>query len=311
MDGTGKNIMNIGSFLSFSFFYRMKVKKKLCFVFFPKALFSVKKRLSLFSLKVLSFSFLVSTIKAYELLTQSLKVLCFFCLFLSPLAHAVKISFPDEELATESVLPLVDSPEKVLNRNINLKWRVEVNVSLGVGLDEPFYFSLYPMGHLSFHLTEVHSISLLGIYYPPFLSSTGSKLKEGAGLKKTFDAAKAPYPQMSAFLNYQYSPFYGKVSLSKALNLNLSIYGFTGLGLVVSNQNDRFPAVNFGIGQKLYVTKWLELRADIGFYAYYGPAVAKLDLGDSVQSLSYGNLQPDQKKVNLNILSSIGVSFLL
>ena len=305
--------MHTGSFLSSSFFYRMKAQKKFCFVFFARALFSVKKRLSLLSLKVLSLSFLIPAIKAYELLTQSLKALCFFWLLLSPLAHAVKISFPDEELATESVLPLVDSSEMVLNRNVNLKWRFEVNASLGVGLDEPFYFSLYPMGSLSFHLAEAHSISLLGIYYPPLLSPTGNRLKEGAGLSnnKTFDAAKAPYPQMSAFLNYQYSPFYGKVSLSKALNLNLSIYGFTGLGLVVSNQNDRFPAVNFGIGQKLYVTKWLGLRADLGFYGYYGPAAAKLNLGDSVQNVKYESLQSDQKKVNLNILSSIGVSFLL
>ena len=325
--------MNIGSSLSSSFFYRMKAQKKFCFVFFARALFSVKKRLSLLSLKVLCLSFLSSIIRVYELLTQSLKVLClsflssiirvyelltqslkvlcFFCLLLSPAAHAVKISFPDEELATESVLPLADSPEKVLNRNINLKWKVEVNVSSGVGLDEPFYFPLYPMGSLSFHFSEVHSISLLGIYYRPDLSSTGNSLKEGTDIDKTFDAKKAPYPQMSAFLNYQYSPFYGKVSLSKALNLNLSIYGFTGLGLVISNQNDRFPAVNFGIGQKLYITKWLGLRADIAFYGYYGPAVEKLDLGDSVKSVSYGKLQPDQKKVNLNILSIIGVSFLL
>ena len=312
MDGIGKNIMNTGYFLSSSFFYRMKVQKKLCLAFFAGTLFPVKKRLNLFYLKVLSLNFLIFTIKTYDFLTQSLKTLCFFSLFLSPLAHAVKISFPDEELATESVLPLVDNSEVVLNRNINLKWRVEVNASLGVGLDEPFYFFLYPMGSLSFHLTEVHSISLLGIYYRSSLSRAGKRLKKGVGeKKKIFDAIKAPHPQMSAFLNYQYSPFYGKVSLSKALNLNLSIHGFIGLGLVVSNQNDRFPAVNFGIGQKLYVTKWLGLRVDLGFYGYYGPAVAKFNLGNSAKNVKYESLQSDQKKVNLNILSSIGVSFLL
>lgn len=278
--------MNIGSFLSSSFFYSLKALRGFCF----------------------AFSF-----KAYKLLTQKIKLLSLFCFFFSPLAQAVKVSFPDEELATESVLPRVDTPNMVLNRNINLKKRVELNLNFGFGLDEPFYFPYYPIGQLSFHLTEAHSVSLLGIYYPPFLSSTGNRLKEGAGLSnnKSFDAQKAPYPQMSAFLNYQYSPFYGKISLSKILNLNLSIYGFTGLGLVVSSQSDRFPAANIGLGQKLYITKWLGVRADFAFYGYYGPATAKLNLGSEAQSVKYSELQSDQKEVNLNILASFGAIFLL
>jgi len=252
--------------------------------------------------------------RSHKFLALALWLICLFGLLsLSPLAQALKISFPDEELATESVLPQVDVPTMVLNRHISLKSRFEINTSLGLGLDEPFYFPFYPTGQLSFHLTEVHSISLLGIYYLPLLSSTGKQLKQGVGLSnnRAFDPSKAPYPQMSAFINYQYSPFYGKISLSKALNLNLSIYGFTGLCLVVSNQNDRFPSANFGIGQKLYITKWLGLRGDLAFYGYYGPALAKLDLGTSVRGLKYSELSSDQKRLNLNILASLGVIFLL
>lgn len=250
--------------------------------------------------------------RPHKFLALTVRLICLFGLLsLSPLAQALKISFPDEELATESVLPQVDVPTMVLNRHISLKSRFEITTSLGLGLDEPFYFPFYPTGQLSFHLTEVHSISLLGIYYLPLLSSTGNQLKQGVGIEGTFDPSKAPYPQMSAFINYQYSPFYGKISLSKALNLNLSIYGFTGLGLVVSNQNDRFPSANIGIGQKLYITKQLGLRGDLAFYGYYGPALAKLDLGPSVRSLKYSELSSEQKRINLNILASLGVIFLL
>ena len=234
------------------------------------------------------------------------KVLSFVSLFCSPFfAQAVKISFPDEELATESVLPMVDVPSMILNRNISLKYRFELNVSFGFGLDEPFYFPYYGMGLLSFHISEVHSISLSGVYYPPGLSSAGKRLQKDYD----FDPSKAPYPQMSAFLNYQYSPFYGKISLSKKLNLNLSIYGFTGLGVMVSNQNDRFPAVNLGLGQKLYFTRWFGLRGDLGVHGYYGPAVAKLDL--SSKNLKFSELQSHQKRVNVNVLASLGMIFLL
>ena len=242
-----------------------------------------------------------------------LKAGLLFIILFSPAVQAVKIYFPDEELATESVLPHVDTSGVVLNRNITLKWRVELDLNLGVGLDEPFYNPVYPKAQLSINITEVHSFSLLGIYYFPSLSSAGSRLKQGQGLSdgKTFDPGKAPYPQMSAFLNYRYMPFYGKISLSKPLNLNLSIYAFAGAGVVVSNQNDRFPAFNLGIGQNLYFTKWLGLRSDLSFYAYYGPAIARLKLGSSDNNKKYSELQAHQKGLNSNIVANIGVIFLL
>ena len=279
------------------------------FLFRLKALGMLSIAMSFVSLFVVVLSQPVSVFRKF--FRARFKLLVFLCLFCSPLAQAVKISFPDEELATESVLPMVDVPSMILNRNISLKYRFELNASFGFGLDEPFYFPYYGMGLLSFHISEVHSISLSGVYYPPRLSSAGKRLQAGEGLKegRTFDPSKAPYPQMSAFLNYQYSPFYGKISLSKKLNLNLSIYGFTGLGVVVSNQNDRFPAVNLGLGQKLYFTRWFGLRGDLGVHGYYGPAVAKLDL--SAKNLKFPELQSHQKGVNVNVLASLGLIILL
>ena len=237
----------------------------------------------------------------------------FLVMLFSPAVQAVKIYFPDEELATESVLPNVDIPAVVLNRNITLKWRLELDLNFGWGLDEPFYNPNYPNAQLTINITEVHSVSLLGIYYFPSLSSAGRSLKQGKGLSdgKTFDPSKAPYPQMSAFLNYRYRPLYGKISLSKVLNLNLSIYAFVGPGVIVSNQNDRFPAFNLGIGQNLYLTKWLGLRSDLGVQAYYGPSTALLDLGDSVRNVRYSDLQADQKGLNSTIIFNFGLIFLL
>ncbi|MBC6415903.1 MAG: hypothetical protein GDA46_05885 [Bdellovibrionales bacterium] len=228
----------------------------------------------------------------------------------SPSVQAFKIYFPDEELATESVLPNVDIPGMVLNRNINLRWKVELNVSLGISLDEPFYFKFYPKGQIALNITEFHAVSLSGVSYLPFLSSAGRALKKGEGLGgKVFDVTKAPSPSMNVFLNYRYTPFYGKISLSKAINLNLSIYTFSGLGFIVSKNNDRFPAFNIGIGQKIYINKWLGIKGDLSFYGYYGPAIALLDL--SSKELKYGELEGRQKRLNYNILSEIGLIFIL
>ena len=238
--------------------------------------------------------------------------------------QALKIRFPDEELASESVLPLMDKPKMILNRNISLKYRVELGAGMGFGLDEPFYFPFYGTGHVAFHITEIHAVSLVGTYFPPFLSSRSRELKEKGVLVKdkddqgaeqerrvTLDPTKAPYPQMVAFLNYQYTPYYGKISLAKNWVLNLSIYGFVGPGLLIFHTNDQIPAFNLGIGQKLYINKWLGIRADLGVYGYYGPAVAKIPLGRETGNLSYSQITKEQKRPIVNFLINVGVIFLI
>ena len=84
--------------------------------------------------------------------------------FYSLSASALKIRFPDEELAKESVLPLVEPHNVVLNRNVYLKRRVEAGVGLQFALGEPFYFPNYPAFSLGFHFAEVHSFHLLAMF---------------------------------------------------------------------------------------------------------------------------------------------------
>lgn len=246
-----------------------------------------------------------------HLLNQRKSLLFLFILFCYQ-AQAVKVEFPDEELASESVLPMVETPGMILNRNVTLKSRFEINSGVSWGLGEPFYYPIYPMAQLSFHFTEIHSLSVTGLYYFPILSSAGRQLREGKGLQdKTFDASKSPYPQYSLFLNYQYTPFYGKISLAKNFVLNLSIYGFAGGGMVVSNQNDYLPSANLGIGQKFYFNKWLGLRGDLAVYGYYGPAVARLNLGSDSGAVRYQGLSSNQKRINFNITAGLGLIFIL
>lgn len=245
----------------------------------------------------------------------NLKFLLLCSLFAwSFVCYSVKIRFPDEELASESVLPLFESQKIVLDRKISLKHRLEVGGAVSFGLDEPFYFSIYGTGLASFYFTEEHSVNLIGTYFPPAYSGASEALKEGRGLKpagKTFDVHKAPYPQMMAYLNYQYVPCYGKISLTKKGVMNLSIYVYGGPGVVVFNDSAKILAGNFGIGQKLYLNKWLALRGDIGFYGYRGPAPARIDLGTSTQSLQYNQVKPEHKRFIFNLMANIGVVFLI
>ncbi len=242
------------------------------------------------------------------------KILIVFLLFYTFPAFAFKVRFPDEELAKESVLPLIKPSRVVLNRNVSLKYKVELGVGAGFGLGEPFFFPAYATGLFAFHLTEAHAISVTGTFFPPLKSKTGDKLSGGVGLKAghTFDPQKAPYPAIMAFLNYQYTPFYGKISLSKSWVMNLSIYGFAGPGVIVFHtENNRALVGNFGIGQKFYFNRWFGIRGDLGFYGYYGPAIVKLDLSSNVNRVKWNEITPDNKRLILNVIANVGLVFLI
>ena len=240
-------------------------------------------------------------------------IIIFAILFFAFSSSAIKIRFPSEELASETVLPIFQPKRMVLDRRVTLKKRVEIGATLSIGLDEPFYFPFYGTGLLSFYFSELHGVSVTGTYFYPKKSGASEALSRGEGLKAgaRFDVFKAPYPQMMNFLNYQFNPFYGKISLSKILDLNLSIYTYAGPGLIVFNDGNMVPAANIGIGQKLYFNKWVALRGDFGAYGYYGPAVARIPLGSNVREIAYIDIQDVQKSPIVRFVASIGLVVLL
>src|SRR4051812_14644000 len=89
-------------------------------------------------------------------------ILLFATLTLAPLAHAVDIQFPEEELARESVYPVFDNPTAVKRRNVSLEKRIEVGLyggwSLNDALNEPLTGGLM----LTYHFSEIHAFQVQG-----------------------------------------------------------------------------------------------------------------------------------------------------
>lgn len=251
-----------------------------------------------------------------------------FLAFFSFSAHSLKIRFPDEELAAETVLPIFDPVRMVLNRNVNLKFRFEAGGGMTFGLDEPFRFPFYPTAFLSFHLSDIHGINLTGSWLPPYYSRTGDRLRregvcrtdQDCSAFKLFDVHRVPYPHIMGFLNYIYTPFYGKISLTKNFVMNMSIYGFLGPGLIVFHENSRTLAFNIGIGQRFYLSRYFALRTDVGFYGYYGPDPSRIksffklvspgELGQKMKG-DFISYQQVHKSIWLHLTASLGVVILL
>ena len=235
----------------------------------------------------------------------------FFLLIFCFASEAIKIRFPDEDLAKESVLPVFDPMYMVVNRNVSLKNRVELGLSAQFGLDQAFYSQYHASGLIAFYFSEVHGIALSTTYFYPGYSGGGLVLAQGKGLtNQTFDARKVPYPHLMSFLNYQYTPYYGKISLTKKFTMNLSIYGFLGPGTIFFSEKTMRPAFNLGFGQKLYFANWIAIRGDVGAYAYYGPRPELLDL--SKGSFSFDDIRREGKeRISIYLVTSLGLVFLI
>ncbi|MBX7231196.1 MAG: outer membrane beta-barrel domain-containing protein [Bdellovibrionales bacterium] len=194
-------------------------------------------------------------------------------------AQAEVIEFPEEELASETVLPVFDKVRSVLNRNVQTTGHFEVGGGGGLSLNEPFYNPYHFTGLATYHFTDQHAVNLVGTFYMSGLNSYGEQLKKGEGLRggQTFDPSKAPTPQWMVLGSYQFTAYYGKLSLSKQNIMNIALFGMVGAGVIQTGGISN-PVLNLGLGQNFYFTPRLAARFDLRLLVYSGPDATTVQL---------------------------------
>ena len=217
---------------------------------------------------------------------------CILFLVILPLyTHSVTIKFPEKELPSEYALPYFEKHRAVLNRNVSLTNRFIFSGSYAFRADEPFFFKHSVQGSVAFYWNESHGIGISTVFFPFFVDSAnrlvlnniGAHLRdEGIPQEGTsqvlshFDSGQAPAPFFGVFVNYQFSPLYGKLSLGKKLAVNFSLYSFWGLGIMNMKQQgsvaplEMMPAAHFGLGQRFYFNRWISLDGGADFLVYKG-----------------------------------------
>ena len=249
------------------------------------------------------------------------------CLLFSTFLPAAVIQFPEKELASEYVFPIFKNPQAVLNRNVTLHQRFEIKFSGMLRTDEPFYFPFSASTNLSFYWNESHGIGISGLFFIPGLNSRGKDLKApGRGIKDSddpnkvasyFDASLAPSPFLGGFLNYQFSPLYGKISITKTTVFNFALYSFLGLGGVAlkhgSGPLQVIPASHFGLGQKVYFGSYFALDIGIDFLVYRGanPVSRKLRWKPNENRPARPAYKSFEKDIFLRFLARAGIVILL
>lgn len=169
------------------------------------------------------------------------------------------VKFPEEELATESVLPKFDFPDSVRNRNVITANKFEMGAYLGWNTTEPILNQGKYGLNVGYHWSETSSLILNYTLYLPGLNTTYTD-----GLDQTYnlDFGRSPKIKSSSYLNYEWKIYYGKISVTKQGVINVSVYPILGAGMTAYEHKNYF-GVNGGIGQKFYFTKSFALRADI------------------------------------------------
>lgn len=175
------------------------------------------------------------------------------------------VEVPMDELAKESVYPVFDHPQSVKNRNVQTQNRIDAGVFGGFALTEPIY-STTKMGFaINYHLNELHSVGFL------FSQNSNGLSKDGEELKNlNLDFNRAPKPQNTFLLDYNFKPYYGKLSISKSAVYNTTIYGSAAVG-AVKYEHKSYPAVAFGLGERFYFTNKLSLKVDFRLFIHNAP----------------------------------------
>lgn len=228
-------------------------------------------------------------------------------------AKAETIKFPEEELATESVLPVFDNPVSVKNRTVTTAKKFEVGLLGGFALNEPFANPYSVGGSISYHLDEEQGINIYGSYYlggsTRYVDQINQEAQSATGNR--LDLQNAPTTKYLGLISYQYTAFYGKLSLTKNYVMNLSTYGLAGLGGIQIGDALN-PVVGLGFGQKFYFTPNFALRFDLRMLIYQGPDVAgtgypapTANAGGEVSSSRFN------KRIYTNSVLSLGAIYLI
>ncbi|HVK60070.1 MAG TPA: outer membrane beta-barrel domain-containing protein [Bdellovibrionales bacterium] len=196
------------------------------------------------------------------------------------------IQFPEEELAAESVLPVFDDPASVKNRNIVTENRIELGLFGSYSMTEPFFNPMSYGISASYHLTEIHGINLIGLFYSGGLSNYGEQLNNIPN-SEPMRLEYAPQPKYLILPSYQYTGYYGKLSFSKDYVMNMHMFGLLGVGMMGIGDASK-PVFAAGLGEKFYFSKSFALRVDLRMLFYRGPDVVsqKLTSATEVQSAS-------------------------
>ena len=145
--------------------------------------------------------------------------------------------------------------------------RFELQPNIMMTVNDSFFRSFALSGRLAWHLNDSFALEVGGGYIPGFLVQKldpVDQLREGLAL---INADNKPFAIVDVGLTF--SPLYGKVAFLGDSIINFDGFLSAGVGAAFDNGVDVVhPAMNVGVGARIFIFRWLVLRGDIRDYVY-------------------------------------------
>ena len=201
----------------------------------------------------------------------------------STLAQAQEIDqFSSSDLPTESVMPLVDYPEMVLNKNVTFtnKWAMAGMYSRGT--DEMFFDNNLMGFRLGYFWDE---FSAAGFSYQIWNSGLSDYSKVFAQNSAELQVQLAPTPQNQFFLYFEQQYFYGKISVARDVVAPFLFLGRYSLGMT-KYDTQSLPHFNYSLGYQSFFGKnfFIEMTLGLSLHQAYNPV--GLNIRNSVPVLA-------------------------
>lgn len=208
------------------------------------------------------------------------------------------IRFPEKDLARESVLPVFKNTMAVKKRNVPKEKRFELGLLGGQQLNEAFYepYSFGASAH--YHFNEQHGIEIMALFFTTGESQYVDTLNEDLNTNYNFE--RVPTLENMLLASWEYTPFYGKISLTKQTVYNTAVH-FNLIAGLVNNGESSNMAFGAGLGQKIFFSPNWGVRADLRtlFYKSVNPLSNTTALGGGA-----GTFEEENK---FNLLLNLGI----
>ncbi len=225
--------------------------------------------------------------------------------FTRPAFAAEVIEIPDEDLARESVLPIFDSPDVVKNRNVTLSDRMELGAFVGTNVNEAFFDQILYGGLATYHLSETSALQVLFSLISATSSQYVPQLNEVSTPPLRYELL--PKPKYFFLASYEYTPIYGKISITKQSVLNLTTYVTLGAGMFALGDSQT-PVIGIGLGQNFFFGKSWGIKLDMKGLIYQGIDPVSVDVNAVGTTPSVSAFK---KQTMLNFTVGAGLVFLL
>lgn len=189
---------------------------------------------------------------------------------------AAPLKFPEQDLPQETVMPIFERPDVVMNRAVPTARRFEVGLAGTWTPTDPF-FSPFGWGlQAGYHFNELHGLNFIYSHRLPGTTEYTDQLNNVKNVPP-LRLQNAPSTQYVALLNYQATLMYGKLSLTKNWVSHLSTFVTAGLGATAIG-TETLPIAAIGLGQKYYFSSSMGFRLDARLMGYEGPDVLSSSL---------------------------------